>query len=214
MSVLSDKTLRNLLTDTLEDQVEDSNMIYLSPYNPSLVQPCSIDVRLGREVLFPPSENVCFIDDNGPENLMLDPLEFCLAHTLETVSIPNNILCTISGKSSLGRLGLSIHTTAGFIDPGFKGQITLELFNMSSRPIRLVSGMLIAQLSFQCLDRAAEFPYGSAKLNSHYQGQTGATPSSSLDTFSILGYNRGMLTNEQKIALCDKILGTKGIYTA
>lgn len=107
---------------------------------------------------------------------LLKPHQFVLAHTRETFRIPPDIQATVCGKSSLGRLGLFVEN-AGFVDPGFRGQLTLELFNCSQRPILLRSGMRIAQVSYQQLDTPAACPYGSAELGSHYQNQEGATPS-------------------------------------
>jgi len=198
MSVLSDISIKESIRkyNYFKDNPGECNVedfIGIEPYDPSLVQPCSIDVRLGDElttvhgsrykgeILVAPKDHTGpLFGGYTPYKEYLNPHEFLLGHTLETVSIPSNILCTISGKSSLGRLGLCVHATAGFIDPGFKGQITLELFNMSSVPIKLTSGMLIAQLSFQYLDLPAEKPYGHPDLKSHYQGQTGATPSAQI----------------------------------
>jgi dCTP deaminase len=107
----------------------------------------------------------------------IHPGEFVLGRTLEQVRIPDDVVARIEGKSSLGRLGLIVHATAGFVDPGFEGTLTLEITNLTRVPIKLYAGLLIAQLSFMALDRAAEHPYGSAALGSHYQGQVAATES-------------------------------------
>ena len=108
---------------------------------------------------------------------MIHPGEFVLGRTLEWVELPDDIVARIEGKSSLGRLGLIVHATAGFVDPGFKGTLTLEITNLTRVPIKLYPGLLIAQLSFMALDAPAERPYGSAELGSHYQGQVAATES-------------------------------------
>lgn len=107
---------------------------------------------------------------------MIMPDEFLLATTREVISVPDNIVAQVNGKSSLGRLGLLVHVTAGFIDPGFRGQITLELKNLSDRPIRLSYGQKVAQVVFTRMAKSAERPYGSDGLGSHYQNQRGATP--------------------------------------
>jgi dCTP deaminase len=107
----------------------------------------------------------------------IHPGEFVLGRTLERVKIPEDVVARIEGKSSLGRLGLIVHATAGFVDPGFEGTLTLEITNLTRVPIMLYAGLLIAQLSFMALDAPAEQPYGSAELGSHYQGQTAATES-------------------------------------
>ena len=111
------------------------------------------------------------------ESFVIHPGEFCLGRTLEWVELPDDIVARIEGKSSLGRLGLIVHATAGFCDPGWKGTLTLELNNLTRVPIKLYPGGLIAQLSFMTLDRPALRPYGSPELGSHYQGQRAATES-------------------------------------
>ena len=108
---------------------------------------------------------------------VIHPGEFVLGVTREYVELPDDIVARIEGKSSLGRLGLIVHATAGFVDPGFKGTLTLEITNLTRVPIKLYPGLLIAQLSFMALDAPAERPYGSAALGSHYQGQLAATES-------------------------------------
>ena len=108
---------------------------------------------------------------------MIHPGEFCLGTTLEFIALPDDIVARIEGKSSLGRLGLIVHATAGFCDPGWQGTLTLELNNLTRVPIKLWSGLPVAQLSFMMLDRPAERPYGHADLGSHYQGQVDATES-------------------------------------
>lgn len=111
------------------------------------------------------------------EGILLDAWEFQLAHTRQWIEVPIHLSCQLTGKSSWARRGLIVHTTAGWIDPGFRGQITLELVNLSRQPLKLEAGDPIAQLVFQWLDRPAERPYGSPELGSHYQGQMGTTPS-------------------------------------
>ena len=111
------------------------------------------------------------------ESFVIHPGEFCLGRTLEWVELPDDIVARIEGKSSLGRLGLIVHATAGFCDPGWKGTLTLELNNLTRIPIKLYPGLPIAQLSFMTLDRPALRPYGSPELGSHYQGQRAATES-------------------------------------
>jgi dCTP deaminase len=114
----------------------------------------------------------------GPEEpFVIHPGEFCLGTTLEYIELPADIVARIEGKSSLGRLGLIVHATAGFCDPGWKGTLTLELNNLTRVPIKLWAGLPVAQLSFMTLDEPAQRPYGHAALGSHYQGQTEATES-------------------------------------
>ena len=180
-SVLSDGTIRKLV---------DAGKIVIDPWDPAKIQPASVDLRLGDSFRVFNNHKVTAIDlQNPPENLteeviveqgeafVIHPGEFCLARTLEWVEIPNDIVARIEGKSSLGRLGLIVHATAGFCDPGWKGTLTLELNNLTRIPIKLWPGLLIAQLSFMTLDAAAERPYGSDGLGSHYQGQREATAS-------------------------------------
>jgi dCTP deaminase len=180
-SVLSDGTILRLV---------EEGRIRIDPWDPSLVQPASVDLRLGDSFRVFHNYRVSTIDLRyPPENLteevvppegeafVIHPGEFCLGRTLEWVELPDDIVARIEGKSSLGRLGLIVHATAGFCDPGWKGTLTLELNNLTRVPIKLHPGLLIAQLSFMALDRAAERPYGSPELGSHYQGQRAATES-------------------------------------
>jgi dCTP deaminase len=111
------------------------------------------------------------------EVFVIHPGEFVLGRTLEWVELPDDVVARIEGKSSIGRLGLIVHATAGFVDPGFKGTLTLEITNLTRVPIKLSPNLLIAQLSFMTLDAPAERPYGSEELGSHYQGQLAATES-------------------------------------
>jgi dCTP deaminase len=180
-SVLSDGTILRLV---------ERGRIRIDPWDPSLVQPASVDLRLGDSFRVFHNYRVSTIDLRlPPENLteevvvpedeafVIHPGEFCLGRTLEWVELPDDIVARIEGKSSLGRLGLIVHATAGFCDPGWKGTLTLELNNLTRVPIKLYPGLLIAQLSFMTLDSPAQRPYGSAELGSHYQGQRAATES-------------------------------------
>ena len=181
-SVLSDGTIRRLV---------DEGRIVIKPWDPSLVQPASVDLRLGDSFRVFHNHKVAAIDlRDGPpaslteevvvtreEGFVIHPGEFCLGRTEEWVELPDDVVARIEGKSSLGRLGLIVHATAGFIDPGWKGTLTLELNNLTRVPIKLYPSLLIAQLSFMALDRPAEKPYGSPDLGSHYQGQVAATES-------------------------------------
>ena len=181
-SVLSDGTIRRLV---------DDGRIRIDPWDPGMVQPASVDLRLGNSFRVFHNHRVSAIDlRDGPEpglteevkttpeeGFVIHPGEFCLGRTAEWVELPDDVVARIEGKSSLGRLGLIVHATAGFIDPGWKGTLTLELNNLTRVPIKLYPGLPIAQLSFMALDRAAERPYGSPELGSHYQGQVAATES-------------------------------------
>ncbi len=180
-SVLSDGTIRELV---------ESARIRIDPWDPALVQPASVDLRLGDsfrvfhnhrttaiDLRQPPTNLTEEVIAGAEEGFVIHPGEFCLGRTLEWVELPDDIVARIEGKSSLGRLGLIVHATAGFCDPGWRGTLTLELNNLTRVPIKLYPGLLIAQLSFMTLDRAAERPYGSADLGSHYQGQVAATES-------------------------------------
>ena len=180
-SVLSDGTIRRLVED---------GTITIDPWDPSLVQPASVDLRLGNSFRVFHNHRASAIDLREPprnltephligadEPFVIHPGEFCLGTTLETVTLPDHIVARIEGKSSLGRLGLIVHATAGFCDPGWHGTLTLELNNLTRVPIKLWAGLPIAQLSFMALDAPAERPYGHAELGSHYQGQLDATPS-------------------------------------
>jgi dCTP deaminase len=125
----------------------------------------------------PPSGLTEEVTIKADESFVIHPGEFCLGRTLEWVELPDDIVARIEGKSSIGRLGLIVHATAGFCDPGWKGTLTLELNNLTRIPIKLYPGLPIAQLSFMALDRPAIRPYGSPELGSHYQGQRAATES-------------------------------------
>jgi dCTP deaminase len=170
----------------------DSGRVGLDPYDPGMVQPSSIDVRLDKYFRLFDNHKYPFIDpaEDQPElthlvetesgnPFILHPGEFVLASTYEQITLPDDIAARLEGKSSLGRLGLLTHSTAGFVDPGFSGHVTLELSNVATLPIKLWPGMKIGQLCFFRLTTAAEHPYGSAEYGSHYQGQRGPTPSKS-----------------------------------
>jgi dCTP deaminase len=180
-SVLSDVTIRELI---------ESGRIVIDPFDSSMVQPASVDIRLGNSFRVFHNHRIQSIDlGNPPRDLtehvevpddgefVIHPGEFVLGRTQEWVEIPDDIVSRIEGKSSIGRLGLVVHATAGFVDPGFKGTLTLEIANFNSVPIVLRPGLFICQLSFMALDRPAERPYGHPELGSHYHGQTDATES-------------------------------------
>nr|WP_203591034.1 dCTP deaminase [Streptomyces sp. SID13031] len=174
----------------------DANRVRLDPFDAAMVQPSSVDVRLDR--FFRVFENHRYphidpaeeqpdltreVEPEPDEPFILHPGEFVLGSTFERVTLPDDIAARVEGKSSLGRLGLLTHATAGFIDPGFSGHVTLELSNVATLPIKLWPGMKIGQLCFFRLSSPAEHPYGSAKYGSRYQGQRGPTPSRSYQNF-------------------------------
>jgi dCTP deaminase len=180
-SVLSDGTIRRLVAE---------GRIVIEPWDEALVQPASVDLRLGDSFRVFHNHRVTAIDLREPprnlteevriaegEPIAIHPGEFVLGRTLESVAIPEDVVARIEGKSSIGRLGLIVHATAGFVDPGFRGTLTLEITNLTRVPIKLYAGLPIAQLSFMALDQPAERPYGSPDLGSHYQGQVAATES-------------------------------------
>jgi dCTP deaminase len=179
--LLSDRDLRKEL---------ESGRFGLDPFDVAMLQPSSIDVRLDRffrvfnntkYTHIDPSrqqdELTSLVEADGDEPFVLHPGEFVLGSTFEAVSLPDDLAGRLEGKSSLGRLGLLTHSTAGFIDPGFDGHITLELSNVANLPIMLWPGMKIGQLCLFRLSSAAENPYGSKAAGSRYQGQRGPTPS-------------------------------------
>ena len=162
----------------------------IEPWDAGLVQPASVDLLLGDsfrvfhnhraaaiDLADPPANLTEQVVISGDEPFVIHPGEFVLGRTLEYVEIPDDIVARIEGKSSVGRLGLIVHATAGFVDPGFQGTLTLEITNLTRIPIKLYAGRPIAQLSFMALDQPAERPYGHAELGSHYQGQVDATAS-------------------------------------
>lgn len=181
--LISDRDIRSELA---------AGRIALDPFEPSMVQPSSVDVRLDRFFRLFDNHKYAHIDPaqeqpeltrlvevDGDEPFILHPGEFVLGSTYETVTLPNDIAARLEGKSSLGRLGLLTHSTAGFIDPGFSGHVTLELSNVATLPIKLWPGMKIGQLCFFQLTSAAEHPYGSREYGSRYQCQRGPTASRS-----------------------------------
>jgi len=164
--------------------------IEIEPFDASLIQPSSVDVRVDRYFRVFRNSRYPFInvkeaqedltelvevDDDQP--FILHPGEFVLGSTLERVRLPDDLVARLEGKSSLGRLGLLIHSTAGFIDPGWNGHVTLELSNVANLPITIYHGMKIGQLSFVQMSEPADNPYGADALGSKYQGQEGPTPS-------------------------------------
>lgn len=168
----------------------------LEPYDPSMIQPSSIDVRLDKFFRVFDNHKYPHIDPaqdqsdltrevevSGEDAFVLHPGEFVLGSTYEYVTLPDDVAARLEGKSSLGRLGLMTHSTAGFIDPGFQGHITLELANVATLPIKLYPGMKIGQLCFFRLTSPADNPYGSATYGSRYQGQRGPTASRSHANF-------------------------------
>ncbi|MBO1032315.1 dCTP deaminase [Tessaracoccus sp. SD287] len=172
-------------------QVE-AGRVALDPWSAEMVQPSSVDVRLDRffrvfenhkyPVIDPAADQpelTRLVEPEGDEPFVLHPGEFVLGATYESVSLPDDIAARLEGKSSLGRLGLLTHSTAGFIDPGFTGHVTLELSNVATLPIILYPGMKIGQLCFFQLSSPADNPYGSQVNKSRYQGQRGPTASRS-----------------------------------
>jgi dCTP deaminase len=179
--VLSDRTIR--------EEVE-AGRIAFDPFDPTLIQPSSVDMRVDRKFRVFHNARRPFIDVREPmEDLtelvevsddapfILHPGEFVLGQTLERVRLPDDIVGRLEGKSSLGRLGLLIHSTAGFVDSGWEGNLTLELSNVANLPITVYYGMPIGQISFMRMDSPVESPYGSGETGSKYQGQAEPTPS-------------------------------------
>ncbi len=179
--ILSDATIRAEIA---------AGRVVVDPFDDAMVQPSSIDVRLDDRFLVFRSHTRAVIDVKedltdltemvkapAGEPFILHPGEFVLGATAERVALPEDIVGRIEGKSSLGRLGLLIHTTAGFVDAGFEGYLTLELSNVATLPITLYPGMKIGQISFLRMDRPAETPYGASSLGSKYRGQVGPTAS-------------------------------------
>ncbi len=185
--LLSDRDIRAEL---------ESGRVQLDPLDMGMIQPSSIDVRLDKFFRLFDNHKYPFIDpaEEQPdltravevapdEPFILHPGEFVLGSTFELVTLPDDIAARLEGKSSLGRLGLLTHSTAGFVDPGFSGHVTLELSNVATLPIKLWPGMKIGQLCFFRLTSASENPYGSEKYGSRYQGQRGPTASRSWKNF-------------------------------
>jgi len=185
--VLSDRTIRAEI---------DSGRIVIDPYDVTLVQPSSVDVRVDRRFRVFRNSRYPFIDVRtamegltepvevtGGEAFILHPGEFVLGQTLERVTLPDDLVARLEGKSSLGRLGLLIHSTAGFVDAGWDGYLTLELSNIATLPITLYPRMKIGQISFLRMTTPADVPYGQGELKSKYQGQRGPTPSRYWENF-------------------------------
>lgn len=186
--VLSDRSIKEAL---------DEGRIIIDPLTPDCIQPSSVDLRIDQ--LFrvfrnhsqrvidvrEAQEDLTELIDVGPtEPMILHPGEFMLGSTIERVALPNDLVARIEGKSSLGRLGLVIHSTAGFIDAGWDGHITLELANLANLPITLYPRMKIGQISFFEMTTPADRPYGASGLGSKYRGQRGPTASRYFENFS------------------------------
>lgn len=178
--VLSDRSIKEEI---------DKGRVVVSPLDRDDIQPASIDLHLDRKVLTFTNSRQPFIDVKEsledltemleiPEDspFILHPGEFVLGSTVEHIELPEDLVARLEGKSSLGRIGLVIHSTAGFVDPGWKGHLTLELSNLARLPITLYYGMKIGQISFLRLTTPADRLYGSESLGSKYQGQTEPTP--------------------------------------
>lgn len=179
--VLSDKTIKEYL---------EKGNILIDPLDEKDIQPASVDLHIDNGILVFKNSSEPFIDlrkelpnltekieIQKEEPFMLHPGEFVLASTIERIKLGTNVVGRLEGKSSLGRVGLLIHSTAGYVDPGWDGQLTLELTNVAKLPITLYYGMRIGQISFLSLSSEAENPYGSSKLSSRYQGQSDPTAS-------------------------------------
>ncbi len=193
-----------LLSDRdIRAQIETGRVV-IDPFDPQMIQPASVDVRLDRlfrlfdnhkySVIDPAADqpDLTRLVDVGDEAFVLHPGEFVLGATFEKVTLPDDVAARLEGKSSLGRLGLLTHSTAGFVDPGFTGHVTLELSNTATMPILLWPGMKIGQLCFFKLTSPSERPYGSGATGSRYQGQRGPTASR-----SHLGFSRITIENPQ-----------------
>ena len=187
MSVLSDRDVAAALA---------AGRVKIEPYDKADLQPSSVDLHLDRAFRVFRNNRYPFIDPRAPqpeltellevgadEPFVLHPGEFVLGQTLEWVELPDDLVARLEGKSSLGRLGLLIHSTAGYVDPGWKGKLTLELSNVATLPIALYCGMRIGQISFLTMSSPVERPYGSAGLGSHYQGQAEPTASAFHEDF-------------------------------
>jgi dCTP deaminase len=158
--LLSDRDIKDLIK---------KGEIIVEPFDENLVQPCSLDIRLGNEFRIFESHNIPYIDPKEPDKysklikcedyIIIHPGEFVLGRTLEYIKLPNHIAATLEGRSSLGRMGIIIHATAGFVDPGFEGTLTLEISNLSNLPVKLYPGMKIGQLAFYKLSSPCEKPY-------------------------------------------------------
>ena len=186
--ILSDRTIREQLA---------AGRIEIDPLDPTDIQPSSVDLRLDRafrvfrnhtrrviDVREPQADLTELVEIPDGEAFVLHPGEFVLGSTAERVRLPDDLVARLEGKSSLGRLGLLIHSTAGFVDAGWDGYLTLELSNVATLPITLYPGMKIGQISFLQMTTAAERPYGSGDVGSKYQGQRGPTPSRYHENFA------------------------------
>jgi dCTP deaminase len=181
MAVLSDRDIRAAM---------QAGRVRIDPYDASCLQPSSVDLHLDADFRVFRNNRYPYIDVRAPqpdltelvsieedEPFILHPNEFVLGQTLEWVELPDDLVARLEGRSSLGRLGLLIHSTAGYVDPGWKGNLTLELSNVANLPIALYRGMSIGQISFFKMTSAVERPYGSRELGSKYQGQSSPTAS-------------------------------------
>jgi dCTP deaminase len=179
--ILSDRDIRSAL---------DAGRIVIEPFSPDAIQPSSVDLHLDRRFRVFRNSRYPFIDVRqdqpdltelveieGDQPFILHPGEFVLGSTLERVSLPDDLVARLEGKSSLGRLGLLIHSTAGYVDPGWDGNLTLELSNVANLPITLYYGMKIGQISFQRMSSPVEVAYGDARIGSKYRGQRDPTAS-------------------------------------
>jgi dCTP deaminase len=179
--ILSDRDIRGEIK---------AGRIVIDPYLPDAVQPSSVDLHVGNRFRVFRNNRTAVIDPrieqpeltelveiSGDEPFVLHPGEFVLGATFERVALPDDLVARLEGRSSLGRLGLMIHSTAGYVDPGWEGTLTLELSNVANLPIKLYDGMKIGQISFQRLSSAAEVPYGDKRIGSRYRGQTDPTAS-------------------------------------
>ena len=192
-------TLEPMILSDRDLKVElESGRVVVDPLGPNAIQPSSIDLRIGRHfrifanTRYPyidvrkPMEGLTeLVEVTGEEPFILHPGEFVLGTTLERVAIPDDLVGRLEGKSSLGRLGLLIHSTAGFVDAGFAGNLTLELSNVANLPITLYPGMKIGQISLFRMSSPAERPYGSTRLGSKYLDQVGPTPSRYWENFEV-----------------------------
>ncbi|HEV3313010.1 MAG TPA: dCTP deaminase [Chloroflexota bacterium] len=185
--VLSDRSIREAL---------DAGTICIEPLGEGCIQPSSVDLHVDKyfrlfrnhtsrviDVREDQEDLTELVDIGDTDPLILHPGEFLLGSTLEKITLPNDLVARLEGKSSLGRLGLLIHSTAGFVDAGWDGHLTLELSNVANLPITIYAGMKIGQISFLQMTTAADKPYGSDGLKSKYQGQWGPTPSRYSDNF-------------------------------
>jgi dCTP deaminase len=195
MSVLSDRDIRAAI---------ESGDVVIRPYDPKDLQPSSVDLHLDRRFRVFRNNRYPYIDVRHPQPdltemvsvadddpFILHPGEFVLGQTLEWTELPNDLVARLEGKSSLGRLGLLIHSTAGYVDPGWKGNLTLELSNVANLPIALYYGMKIGQISFFRMSSEVERPYGSPELGSKYQGQSEPTASAFHRDFGANGSGAG-----------------------